>query len=86
MLLTYDGNDSLKRILRKEKELDDMLGEGVLPPPRSSERTDSRKVRGDYYLSREEVNEWAKEVLAEMISANPDAEVGIFRVRELLRS
>ncbi|KAJ3780169.1 hypothetical protein GGU10DRAFT_397858 [Lentinula aff. detonsa] len=38
------------------------------PPqlPKSKEYTDTRDAGGDYYLSREEVNQWSKEAIKEM--------------------
>ncbi|KAJ7655525.1 hypothetical protein B0H17DRAFT_1146362 [Mycena rosella] len=48
MLATCDGNDSLKRVLRKEQGVFDDNGAG-----------------GDYYLTRERVNRWSKEMLAQ---------------------
>ncbi|KAG6839200.1 hypothetical protein C0991_004959 [Blastosporella zonata] len=66
MLVTMDGNDSLKRILRRkpgtiEEEGEEEVGE-------SKELKDDCKVQGDYYLSREWVDRWAKERLDEMLS------------------
>ncbi|KAJ7188451.1 hypothetical protein C8R46DRAFT_830600, partial [Mycena filopes] len=70
MLTTMDGNDSLKRILRKDKVFDDD-GE---PTRGQSQRTDPREADagGDYFLSREKVNVWAKEVIAGLIMDDPD--------------
>ena len=61
MLWAMDGNDSLKRILRRTQNPE--TGENDGP---SRERMDSRTVPGDMYLSRDEVNKWAKEVVQEM--------------------
>ncbi len=58
MLVTMDGNDSLKRLLRKEQTLLDESGR--VAPESNQPRTDSREVYGDYYLSREKVDRWAR--------------------------
>lgn len=85
MLYTVDGNDSLKRILRRE-EVSELREEApepaataqapatteglpvkevlpVLGP--SSEVKDTRTAGLGIYLTREQVDEWAKEVLME---------------------
>ena len=61
MLWAMDGNDSLKRILRRM--VDPETGERDGP---SREHTDSRKVPGDMYISRDEVNKWAREFMEEV--------------------
>jgi len=68
MLYTIDGNDSLKRVLRREvlEEDDD---ENVGP---SSELPSTQKVDGDYYLSREEVDKWVDGVVQEMMGDETD--------------
>lgn len=57
MLWAKDGNDSLKRRIRRGPKNE----EGEAGP--SIERIDTRTVGGDIYLSREEVNKWDKELL-----------------------
>ncbi|KAF9041243.1 hypothetical protein BJ165DRAFT_1416052 [Panaeolus papilionaceus] len=57
MLLTMDGNDSLKRLARRDKTEE---VEGGRELGENHERHDPRVVRGDYYLSREEVDRWGK--------------------------
>ena len=57
-LVTYDGNDSAKRVLRRRKG--DEEGEVV-------ERTDSRHGGGDYFLSRQDVDKWAKDNIEDML-------------------
>ena len=59
MLITMDGNDSLKRILRRES-VETPMDEEAGPPKvgLSTERPDSRKVGGSYYLTREVVDGW----------------------------
>jgi len=69
MLTTMDGNNSLKRILRRDIVIPADVPEssdGIPTVGTSKERPDSRKVGGDYYLSREQVDEWAKESLAKL--------------------
>lgn len=64
MLGTMDGNDSLKRILRKDKGFNEegvaYRGESERPDPRVAD------AGGSYLLSRERVDRWAKERLAAM--------------------
>jgi len=68
MLAAMDGNDSLKRILRRDivdlPDDDDSRTPKVGP---SKERPDSRKVGGDYYLARGHVDEWAKAALVKLV-------------------
>ena len=67
MLVTMDGNDSLKRILRR-KPATELGEEGNVPlVGESRELADSRQVGGGYYLSRERVDRWAKEVVEELL-------------------
>ncbi|KAJ7688824.1 hypothetical protein B0H17DRAFT_1160244 [Mycena rosella] len=66
MLGTGDGNNSLKHILRKEQGAFDDDG---VPKRGGTERPDPRTADagGDYYLSREKVDRWSKEVLAQQV-------------------
>ncbi|KAJ6524845.1 hypothetical protein DFH09DRAFT_1250792 [Mycena vulgaris] len=66
MLTTMDGNDSLKRVLRKDKTFDN---EGN-PTRGKSERPDPRTANagGDYFLTREKVNEWSKDILNGLVN------------------
>ncbi|KAJ7744928.1 hypothetical protein B0H16DRAFT_1463071 [Mycena metata] len=75
MLITMDGNDSLKCVLRKEPA--DFDDEGNPLPGVSRERFDPRAVDagGDYFLPREQVNRWEKDRLKDMGRAKP-ADVG----------
>ena len=57
-----DGNDSLKRVLRRKVGTSD----GTPGPP--SERLDDRSGRADYFLSREEVDRWSKDALEDMLT------------------
>ncbi|KAJ7884040.1 hypothetical protein B0H13DRAFT_1628808 [Mycena leptocephala] len=65
MLLTMDGNDSLKRILRKDKTFDEegnaTRGQSQRPDPRTA------GAGGTYWLDRDKVDCWAKEVIAGMV-------------------
>lgn len=74
MLCTMDGNDSLKRILRREPA---PLPDGDEAPQvgASRESPDSRQVGGDYYLTREKVDRWAKAALEQLIQVDEDDEV-----------
>lgn len=67
MLTTMDGNDSLKRVLRREKtSMEEMEGgEPVLG--KSRERVDDRDAGDGFFLSREKVDKWAKTRLAQVL-------------------
>ncbi|KAJ7826486.1 hypothetical protein B0H14DRAFT_3467664 [Mycena olivaceomarginata] len=67
MLTTMDGNDSLKRVLRRKKTsmADDEEGEPVLG--KSSERVDNRDAGDGYMYPWEKVERWAKMRLAEVL-------------------
>lgn len=67
MLYTMDGNDSLKRILRRSAQEDE---EGRPGP--SSELPSTRQVGGDRYLTREYVDQYARGVIQEMMNDNLD--------------
>ncbi|KAJ7763245.1 hypothetical protein B0H14DRAFT_2403566 [Mycena olivaceomarginata] len=67
---TMDGNNSLKRFWRRERV--DVLVNGTPPqyvsvPGASKERRDNRQPPGDHYLSRAEVDEWAKDEVDEVM-------------------
>ncbi|KAJ7854670.1 hypothetical protein B0H14DRAFT_3449419 [Mycena olivaceomarginata] len=67
MLTTMDGNDSLKRVLRRKKTsmADDEEGEPILG--KSSERVDNRDASDGYMYPQERVEQWAKTRLAEVL-------------------
>jgi hypothetical protein len=70
MLVTMDGNDSLKRILRRDQPAAPAEGEPTPEGPQvgeSREQPDSRKVGGDYLLLREKVDRWAKAIVEELL-------------------
>ncbi|KAJ7803418.1 hypothetical protein B0H14DRAFT_3487371 [Mycena olivaceomarginata] len=69
---TFDGNNSLSRFwLREKVEVQD----GTLAPGASKEHLDDRVAPGDYYLAREEVNQWGKEGVEDLMkSFAPNAE------------
>ena len=70
MLVTMDGNDSLKRILRRDPPATPAEGEPKPDAPQvgeSRERPDSRKVGGDYLISWENVDRWVKTVLLDLL-------------------
>lgn len=59
MLLTMDGNNSLKRLQRRHHSVD-AEGNIIKGGGASRERMDSREGGGTYFLSRAEVDEWDK--------------------------
>ncbi|KAJ7019595.1 hypothetical protein C8F04DRAFT_1214298 [Mycena alexandri] len=65
MLVTMDGNDSLKRVLRQEPK--DFDKDGNLIPGQSKEQFDPRaaNVGKDYFIPREKVDLWSKDKLNE---------------------
>ncbi|KAJ7076258.1 hypothetical protein B0H15DRAFT_925229 [Mycena belliarum] len=65
LLVTIDGNNSLKRFWRRERE--EVLEDGTSVPGTSKERLDNRVPGADYYLPREEIDRWAKEGLEDMM-------------------
>jgi hypothetical protein len=70
MLVTMDGNDSLKRIICRQPLATPAEGEPEPEGPQvgdSRELTDLRTVGGDYLLSREKVDRWARAILQEML-------------------
>ncbi|KAJ7027031.1 hypothetical protein C8F04DRAFT_1295641 [Mycena alexandri] len=72
ILVTMDGNDSLKRVFRREAaEYDD---DGNPLPSVSKERFDPRvaDAGGDYFLRREVVNMWDKEQMKARADATED--------------
>jgi Kyakuja-Dileera-Zisupton transposase len=74
MLYTGDGNDLLKRIVWQE-EAPPTLTETDKPVlGESSEATDTRQAGKNIYLTREQVDEWSKEILDEWNILNDDDE------------
>jgi hypothetical protein len=65
VLCTFDGNNSLVRFWRREREVVDDSGCAV--PGASKERIDARVTAGDYYMPCEDVNMWSKEGLEELM-------------------
>ncbi|KAF8202827.1 hypothetical protein K438DRAFT_2102387, partial [Mycena galopus ATCC 62051] len=74
LLVTMDGNNSLKRILRREKiHSDGDTGTGAeFAVGKSKERMDNRDAGENYYLDREKVNRWSKQRIAEMMPMEGD--------------
>ncbi|KAJ7309178.1 hypothetical protein DFH08DRAFT_823603 [Mycena albidolilacea] len=64
VLSTMDGNDSLKRVLRRVKVTmaEDKMGEPVLG--KSREQVDNRDAGDTYYIWRERVEKWVKDRVA----------------------
>ncbi|KAJ7143092.1 hypothetical protein C8R43DRAFT_954234 [Mycena crocata] len=67
ILTTMDGNDSLKRVLRREKCSMEGCETGEPTLGQSKERVDNCDAGDGYYLSREKVERWAKTRLAAML-------------------
>ncbi|KAJ7243703.1 hypothetical protein C8J57DRAFT_1438524 [Mycena rebaudengoi] len=67
VLACIDGNNSLSRFLRREREEITAEDDGGAHPGASKERADSRVPAGDYYLSRAEVDRWSKEGMADLM-------------------
>lgn len=64
LLYTMDGNDSLKRVLKKLDSDDDNDD----APPRSAELPSTQVVRGDRYLSREYVDQFLADSPTDMMA------------------
>lgn len=75
MLYTVDGNDSLKRIIRRDEPPPVTRIEEEMPMPThpilgpSSESTDTREIGTGLYLTNAQVDEWSKETLAALCPA-----------------
>ncbi|KAJ7796124.1 hypothetical protein B0H14DRAFT_3093428 [Mycena olivaceomarginata] len=69
ILVAMDGNNSLKRVLRRCKvHSDGDTGTGAeFVLGKSKEYTDNRDAGENYYRDREKVNEWSKQRIAEMM-------------------
>jgi len=65
MLITMDGNNSLKRLRRN------VSGENMTKAPRG-ERIDSRLPRGNYYISREDVDKWSRQRVEQEVAVSPN--------------
>ncbi|KAJ7312752.1 hypothetical protein DFH08DRAFT_917998 [Mycena albidolilacea] len=81
ILVTMDGNNSLKRVLRRCKvHSDGDTGtDAEFVMGKSKEYTDTCDAGDNYYRDREKVNEWSKQRIAEMmpkeaIEPNPCAD------------
>ncbi|KAJ7456352.1 hypothetical protein B0H11DRAFT_1739295 [Mycena galericulata] len=70
MLVAMDGNNSLKRVLRKDGTFDDAGNAGRGKSERQDPRTE--EAGGYYFVSREKVDLWSKELLAELTSDDPE--------------
>ncbi|KAJ7869833.1 hypothetical protein B0H13DRAFT_1635067, partial [Mycena leptocephala] len=70
MLLAMDGNDSLKRILRKDRTFDEegnpTSGQSQRPDPRSA------GAGGTYWIDRGKVDLWAKELIQGLVEVIDD--------------
>lgn len=66
ILATMDGNDSLKRVLKRNRKTGAEYEEEPALGP-SVEREESRDGGENYFLSRERVDEWAKARLVNIL-------------------
>ncbi|KAJ6538073.1 hypothetical protein B0H19DRAFT_1213662 [Mycena capillaripes] len=64
-MCTMDGNNSLARFELCERE--EVNTDGTTVPGASKERSDDRVAAGDYYLSRVEVDKWAKDGMGDLM-------------------
>jgi uncharacterized protein YrzB (UPF0473 family) len=78
MLTTMDGNDSLKRVLRRERRTMENDETGELTLAKSSERMDNRDAGDGYFISREKVEKWARTRLAEILPMESGNTVSVF--------
>jgi hypothetical protein len=74
MLVTMDGNDSLKRVQRRKTAPVDP-GDGTPVMGESSERKDERTVGAGYYIERETVDIWEREIVLQWIKEHGDKAV-----------
>lgn len=72
MLYTIDGNDSLKRILRREPAPETLPDATEPMLGASSESVDSRRGTYESYLTQQEVNRWSKDALGDDIDTDDD--------------
>ncbi|KAJ7870831.1 hypothetical protein B0H14DRAFT_3439924 [Mycena olivaceomarginata] len=66
-MCTFDGNNSLSRFWSREREKS--LANGTSVPGASKELNDNRVAPGDYYLPREDVNEFEKEGVSDVMKS-----------------
>ena len=67
MLVTMDGNDSLKRVQRRKTAPIDP-GDGDAPVVgEPNERMDERTVGAGYYITQEQVDRWNRDIVLEWI-------------------
>ncbi|KAJ7043626.1 hypothetical protein C8F04DRAFT_1251032 [Mycena alexandri] len=70
MLATFDGNESLRRVVRNVSNADgsvDVDDEGEAVPQKSKERADNRDAGEGYFVDRGEVDKWSKTKLANLL-------------------
>ncbi|KAJ3717365.1 hypothetical protein C8R42DRAFT_644620 [Lentinula raphanica] len=73
MIISMDGNDSLRRVERKEDILQEQGSSGEATTQVSRERIDFRVAGADYFVSREETQAWDEDNWAEVRSEQADA-------------
>lgn len=71
MIATMDGNDSLKRVERKEDRLVAEEESGEVLPPASREKIDRRTAGEDYFLSKKETDCWNEKNWGEIVPLVP---------------
>ena len=78
MLVTMDGNDSLKRVQRRKQAPIDP-GDGDAPVVgEPNEREDERNVGAGYYMTREQVDRWNRDTVLEWIKEHEKDVVSCF--------
>ncbi|KAG2135775.1 hypothetical protein DEU56DRAFT_737641 [Suillus clintonianus] len=72
LLYTMDGNDSLKRVLKKlvRDDSDHFDNNNNIPLPQSAELPSTQHVRGDRYLTRDYVDHFAGDSAVDMLSGD----------------
>lgn len=79
MILQKDGNDSLKRVERKEDRLVDKEDTGVNLPAASKERIDCRIAGESYFASLEETKAWDESNWENLAETPPDVSDPLLR-------
>ncbi|KAJ7064175.1 hypothetical protein C8F01DRAFT_1209381 [Mycena amicta] len=84
MLVTMDGNDSLKRVLRRERVVQEDGQEKVVG--QSAEQEDNRDVGEGYFLTRARVNRWAKDRMGKLLPMDDNVRVYLLLLLRLADS
>jgi hypothetical protein len=81
MLIAMDGNESLRRVFRKESNPDGSLDideSGRPTAGASKERKDDRDAGEGYWIHRDKVDKWAKDKVASLLPRD-DVPVRLFQ-------